>query len=48
MEKEFLINKDDFNKHFNYKRVITKDELENYYVEKNVKYFNAVFNATSK
>lgn len=48
MEKEILISKQDFEKYFNCRRVITKDELKIYYMEKNVKDFNAIFNATPR
>lgn len=52
MEKEivekFIISKENFEKNLNCKKVITKCELEKYYLEKNVINFNAVFNATPR
>lgn len=44
MEKDivekFIISKEDLKNNFNCKRVITKDKLEKYYLEKNVKKFS--------
>lgn len=52
MEKDivekFIINKEELKSYFNCKKVITKCELEKYYLEKNVINFNAVFNATPR
>lgn len=52
MQKEniekFIISKVDFIRYFNSKKVLTTDELEKYYMEKNVSNFNAIFNATPR
>lgn len=52
MEKEiiekYIISKEDFKRYFNCRKVIRMEELEKYYMVKNVNNFNAIFNATPK
>lgn len=52
MKKEdidkIIISKEDFKDYFNCKKVITIEELEKYYMVKNVNNFNAIFNATPR
>ena len=51
MEKEivekYLINKVDMEQYFMNRKIITREELEKYYI-KNKSNFNAIFNATPR
>lgn len=46
--EKFIISKEDFKKYFNCKKIINKEELRQYYKEKNANDFNAIFNATRR
>ena len=46
--EDFIISQEDFKKYFNCRKLITKDKLVRYYMEKNVINFNAIFNATPR
>lgn len=52
MEKEnvekFIISKEDYKKYFGCKKRLSKENLKEYYMEKNASNFNAIFNAMRK